>query len=589
MKKINLILAAAMAVGASALTGCSSSSKPFDNVDYIAVQENENGKWSFLSPDGTIELSEEFKNEPSMVIEGAFSVKENEGYSVYEFGEKVKVLGDLEKLKSVGHFNDGLMPVTRDKARITIVDKKGKDKFVLEPVKGKEIVSCGEAFSEGMLAIYDQDGKAGFVDDEGKVVVEPKYEGVGDYSDGLAIAVKQGKEGEEKEIVILNKKGDVEFKIRKDQTPIWTVFESGYLAAIDANEHVVLYDKKGETTKLNSKAVSATATDGKNVVFKDSEGLYGVMDIEGEIVIRAKYDNIQIMNNGDFLCNLDDKAVVINDKGEDKVTISDYNKIIELGKFGFWGMEKRTIVKLDEEGKPVKNCEFNNLGISSSADGGYVKSDFFNLEAVVDDVVAMVGDKGIGKYTVGASAATVLSNPEDHLYSSTASFEELKKEGYKYTIGVKASFDGYISDYTLDSWDYSRNYFWNNVKIESLSIDINTQSTWGNEGSEALVKGFQKKGATIIAQTAVDFNSYVAALKYGKIILIISSQKGSQSGTVEMGEYTAEIGDAVKTMIGKIKKDDGAAVQSNNQWESTDAYEYADTTAVAVEPDYYGD
>ena len=61
------------------------------------------------------------------------------------------------------------------------IDKSGK--VVIEP----QFDDVG-AFIEG-LAWVKKDGKWGFIDKSGKVVIEPQFDGAGDFSEGLAWVV----------------------------------------------------------------------------------------------------------------------------------------------------------------------------------------------------------------------------------------------------------------------------------------------------------------------------------------------------------------------------------------------------------------
>ena len=44
-------------------------------VEYVPYQETEKGQWCMISPAGEVLFSEEFKNEPTVVKDGLFMVK----------------------------------------------------------------------------------------------------------------------------------------------------------------------------------------------------------------------------------------------------------------------------------------------------------------------------------------------------------------------------------------------------------------------------------------------------------------------------------------------------------------------------------
>src|SRR2546421_11859187 len=56
----------------------------------------------------------------------------------------------------------------------------GTGKVVIEPR-----FSWAEEFSEGLAAFENEDGKYGYIDETGKVVIEPKFDNWTEFSEGL--------------------------------------------------------------------------------------------------------------------------------------------------------------------------------------------------------------------------------------------------------------------------------------------------------------------------------------------------------------------------------------------------------------------
>lgn len=76
MKKIYIITV--LAVLAAIMTACGES-KSSNSLDYIAVKTSKDAKWGFIGPDGKMLYEEEFEKKPSPVINGFFTVEENDG------------------------------------------------------------------------------------------------------------------------------------------------------------------------------------------------------------------------------------------------------------------------------------------------------------------------------------------------------------------------------------------------------------------------------------------------------------------------------------------------------------------------------
>lgn len=132
------LIALAMSAG---LASCGGSSGPIENaIEYFPFQLESDGKWGMIDKDGEVLFSEEFKSEPSPVIDGVFFVREGDGYTLYKASDKPKPINGCEKLLSVGIMTDGIVPISRENERITIINKSGETVAVLNPVAGKEIV-----------------------------------------------------------------------------------------------------------------------------------------------------------------------------------------------------------------------------------------------------------------------------------------------------------------------------------------------------------------------------------------------------------------------------------------------------------------
>lgn len=98
-------------VGLLCSCGSSSSDGIEGSVDYIPVQLREGKSWSFIDSKGKLYAEDEFKNQPTCVVNGMFSVEEGNSYSLYNIKDlKNEVLSGLV---SVGVYNEGVIPVTQ--------------------------------------------------------------------------------------------------------------------------------------------------------------------------------------------------------------------------------------------------------------------------------------------------------------------------------------------------------------------------------------------------------------------------------------------------------------------------------------------
>lgn len=547
--KLGVLLCGAVSL---LLNSCSlSSGGKDDTIDYLPVQESRDGNWSFVDKDGNIKYADEFKEMPSAVIEGFFTVKENDSYTLYKADDKPTVVKDCEGLTSVGYMSDGLMPLTKKGERISVIGKSGDVKFTLEPVDGKEIVSCELGFNDGMLAFKTEDDLWGFVNKKGEVAVKPQYDFVYSFAEGKSIVVKK----EDNKIAVIDKEGNTLFNFREGYKIILPKFVSGRLATQDSNGKIVFLNKDGEVdVKCPSKVNSIFDCNADYLVFRSEDGGVGVMNFDGEVVIRAKYDGIQLLPNDLFLCSNGEKITVRDSKDEEKYSLEDFKDALQIGGFRI-GKDRNTFCLLDKEWKPIKNAEFHQIVVRVS-DDYMVYTDYFNRDSIIAAVVGKVTDKGVGNYTLGESPAAHFSNPGEYGGSVVTCPSDLDQNGFRYSITSEVRFSQPMSKYSYESGSYN----WNpNAELYMISLTIMADGGWGKEGAEALANAFRKKGFSDVDATKAGTESYVYYLKKGNLIVALTGLADGTSCKVGVSLDDADADQSLRQLIANFNGEDVAA------------------------------
>ena len=573
---------AMLAVGMSSCGDAASAT--MSDVDYLPVQETEGGNWGFLAPDGSLLYADEFKNQPSVVLDGVFSVEEESGYSLYKAGDKKpELIKGMDQLLTVGYYNDGLVPFSRKHERISVADKSGNVKFTINPVKNKEIVTSADAFSEGLLRVCDEEGKYGYVDTNGKMVIEPKFNDAYDFGEGLAIVSTDSGDGTSK-IFAIDKKGAEVFKIRKDYR-CSNKFKNGYLIAIDANDHVVFLDKKGEVAvKLPSKVKNVMDFNSKYYIYRSKDGV-GVNSMEDEQIIRAKYDDIELVGEDEFLCEDSDnkKASLRNKEDEAVFEIEDCRYVVYMQQFGIFARENNYLL-YDNEGKPVKGREFNSFGRNYTASSG-VRSDFFDAGAVANAVVDMLSADGIDKYTLGANPSKFFQDPSQYTYTSSVTPEDLKKTGYRFEVAGELKFSESMAryDYSNDYYSSTSSYVWNpDSKLESYEIEVEAQSQLGKEAFDALEKALNTKGYKTVKTFEKD-GTCMGFFANDKVMIAVRAREESSSMGLEGIAKDDNVLKALKEMKDELDNDALSNAMRQSQAEAVDSVAAEVVEAV----DYY--
>ncbi len=228
--------------------------------------------------------------------------------------------------------------------------KGSNGKYGYVNTEGKRVVDCiydkAYAFSEG-LAVVELNGKYGYINTEGKRVVDCIYDKVYAFSDGFAGVVLNGKYG------YINTEGK-------------RVVDCIYDKAFDFSEGLAIVELNGKYGYIN--------TEGKRVVdciydkaFAFREGLavvelngkWGYINTEGKRVVDCIYDDAFSFREGLAVVELNGKRGYINTEGEFVVnciydSANDFNdgfaKVQLNGKWGFINTEGKWFDTI-EQGK----------------------------------------------------------------------------------------------------------------------------------------------------------------------------------------------------------------------------------------------
>ena len=181
-----------------------------------------------------------------------------------------------EQYDLAGEFKEGLAPV-RKGGKTIYIDASGREVFELDKKY------TGYAFSEGMAPVYDgENNKYGYIDINGKVVIDSSYDHAFGFSEDLAPVIIDGNYG------YIDKKGNMVIN------PAF-VFAEGFsegLAAVTVNKNG---EEQGGYINTKGKFVIEPEYE---MVFSFSEGLacvksngkFGYIDKEGKFAIEPEYE-----------------------------------------------------------------------------------------------------------------------------------------------------------------------------------------------------------------------------------------------------------------------------------------------------------
>ena len=278
-------------------------------------------------------------------------------------------------------FSEEMAWVVKPKGHPVAINQSGKELFTL---KDAEYVT---SFREGVAA-YAQinskgDTKWGFCDKQGKSVIFPTYESVGNFSEGLAVVSDTNdKYG------YIDMKGVLSIPYQFDAA---SDFKDG-MASVRLGDKWGLINKKGKII-LNPQFDFLTIID-KNTIVCEMGDQIGFCDDKGKIVVNPQFDDISLANscgqNALYPVSQNKKWGYVNKSGEIKIQ-PQFEKagmfqngiapVVFNEKVGF----------INEKGAYVVNPQYDSINMSKST---ILRTQFFNPKVLVS-IIDMINHKGI--------------------------------------------------------------------------------------------------------------------------------------------------------------------------------------------------
>lgn len=480
------------------LVGCSSGEK---DSPYMAVRFEDSDLWSIVDVrTGEVVHKDAFSEKPLNLTEKMFSVPTSDGkYECYSMDDINNPVGGAV-FSTVGKFNSGRANAVREGALISRINEKGEDVFQF----AKEIDILYE-YNEGLAQYVDKKThKVGFVDEDGNVVIPANYLNAYNFSDGYAIVLDTLKAGQEvNDVFVINKKGE---KIGQIDIKKYKSFSGSFtegLMAVEKEKQMALISPEGEE-RLSNNQMEPTydlescykVQDGKFVFKKD--GLYGLMNLDGEVLIRARYDKLNCVGKDRYVAKLNGKFGVIN-SAEEELLKFDYLNIIGTS-FGTYFVSETNgrYFLINEKGEELTD-DIVRVGVDENT-GFYCKSEYIDIDFYVNELDAAITTTdvfGVNKQTTAAMLGKQQKlEPQYYRYQSVIALNVALDK-----VLVKVLFDKQIVEDITEpvSYGYFRSYRivgqkFNEQPAVSVSIDINLQQVHCDKIKELLSKRLVAKG-----------------------------------------------------------------------------------------------
>ena len=433
-------------------------------VDLVPVKSGDS--WGYVNLEGNYEINPQF-TEADAFFKGRACVAKGDkcGY-IDEKGTFVI----SPKYASATFFTEEGAWTVEPEGPPVLIDKDGKKLLVM---KEAERVW---AFSEGLALVETADGKYGYIDRNGKFVIEPTFDSGHPFSDGLAWVEEEYRSG------YIDKNGK------------WVISDSTYQAKSSfINGRAIVENYAGEEGVIDKTGkfvinpqFSRMLPDGDRFIIKVGDE-WGWCDAQGKIVINPQFSAIFFTGFGDS----DMAPVKI---GDEWGYIDRKGKIVINPQFGLatsfiqnkwaWVTKDGKSGLIDRKGNYVVNPQFKDVSMSylasqnedifASTDELFVCSRYFNAEAVVEEVMKSVTQDAVYDVNFNMSIGDLMKKygiDENRL----GSYGSIQLKDFTITKDVDATLvvDGEFFELVSDGWWGMTNVLNKKAKPDKISLMLN--------------------------------------------------------------------------------------------------------------------
>ena len=474
----------------SMFTACSIGGGKQTEPTHYPFKESKKDSWGLVDVNGKILVENEFKEEPSPAVDGMFFAKTKNGVEVYSISNPKKSVG--ETYKDIAYYSEGLAPCVKESEGIKYIDKEGNVMFEL-PLE----YIYAEKFVNGYSLIGRKDFVWNAVSTNGQITKFEDYSIESALPNGqFLVSGVEGKYTDEdryyKEYFILDAKGNVKVQLKDMERDDFLGVTTKELLSPDL-KHYVFYDDEGlygikniqgETVVKAKYSLLHFLQDG-SVVFYDDEDC-GLMDVKGNIIMKPKYSGIRFFSNGKYIVSKDGEMALLNSK-EDRLIGYEHNVL--------YGLSNKVLLAYDY-GRKSEIITADGKSIASFSeftpyndDYERVKSDYFDILDCVksmlypkDGEIDRTIDNLYGFAGLGASDCTMvlgMNLSKDDIDNDVwIPYKELGNSNYgsiSYSLGFSA---GVVETYydEDDYWELRPHYSYANHACDYIRVKLQMNS-----------------------------------------------------------------------------------------------------------------
>jgi len=457
-----------------------------NKIDFELIPVKAGEKWGYINKKGEYKINPQF-NDAQFFRDGlarVVSVDGKVGYITEDGKYKIP-----SKFKDGTPFREGLAFVVSDGGYPTCIDKSGETKFQLKQAK------YAFWFSEGLAMFQTSDSKFGFVDELGKVVVNPQFEFARPFNEGYAAVCQNKKWG------FIDKTGKIIINPQFDGV---MDFHNGK-AAFHNGKQCGFVDNKGSYVINPQFDYTMSISEGMATIY--SGKLFGYIGEDGKIMINPQFEEALSFKNNLALIKQSDKYGFINKEGKIEINPQFDEATTFLGDVAYvksaekWGI-------IDKTGKYLVNPQFDemktnlfeyNLEMRYNFDFDLfpsVKTDYYDVTNFINKFFERATDNAFEGLNESSTLQKIVNDPNygDNLTASSEYIAQCNKT-QKITDDIeieKISFHFSQPIYNLvsDGWYSTTKQYIFTEKISAIEYQFNILNDASDKGG-AIANGLK--------------------------------------------------------------------------------------------------
>ena len=516
-----------------------SSQELKSDIDGIPFKSSKNGKWGMLRPDGTILFEEEFKDPPTIARDGRFFIRNRNGIcELYTAEEHPERIGD--DYISIGEFYNGVAPAVKKNEKISLIDKEGNILCYLEKSGSKPITKI-ENFHYG-YALFEAGGAVGIINTKGEILLEArKYCKILHIAPKrfLALDMRYKDEIEKQNLVfnVIDPEGNRQGTIRMSKYSDICVLDDGYFGIEQTSDGEKLYgimDLNGDVVvRPTSKIRGLTGYKNGKFIFTDGEYM-GVRTIKDKVLIRPKYDAIEWATPDMIWATSvfdERREVALVDLEGNKITRESYLYALPFydGKHAFVQITDNTWSIINDNGEEQKDVP-DIYTIRASGGDQVIVSDYMDTDAII--AAAKMTPNGFGGFGINMTPLELLKTYNENCDrgkryetnpTSVNGIDNLSYTKQEVTKGVNLNVQLYYEKYITER---SQSFF-----DKTIGERIPEKDIWTKDAPQYIkltISGPRMPGKTglVYKKLAVKAKTYGQVIKENDHACIIKQKNG---------------------------------------------------------------